>query len=237
MLPKINHPLFDVEVPSLKKNIKMRPMLVREEKILLMAKEGNDQSDIFSSVQQVVTNCIEDKTIVIDNLTIFDLEYLFLKLRSYSVSNKTKVSYRDNEDEKIYDFDIDLNDVKIIFPETVTENNIKINDTIGIKLKYPPATLYGNKDFINAQGESMFQLLVINSIEMIYDGDKIIDPKKEDQNELTQFVESLGINDYEKIKKFFEDLPKLNYEIKYTNKKGTERVILLSNLNDFFTLG
>ena len=97
-LPKIQHPLFDCVVPSTNKKIKIRPMLVKEEKILLMAKQANDRSDQINALKQVVNNCIAE-TLDIDNLALFDLEYIFTKIRAASVSNTVKLSYKDNEDE------------------------------------------------------------------------------------------------------------------------------------------
>ena len=116
-LPKLTHPMFDVVVPSSKKVIKIRPMLVKEEKILLMAKTSDDPSEILSAVKQVVNNCIVDSDIDVEKFPLFDVEYIFIKIRSYSVSNISKVSYRDNEDNKVYDFEVDLEKVNVVFPE------------------------------------------------------------------------------------------------------------------------
>jgi len=116
-LPKITHPMFDVIIPSTKTKIKIRPMLVKEEKILLMAKNGEEETEILAAVNQVVNNCIITDGIDVDKLALFDVEYLFVKIRAVSVSNVSKVSYKDNEDEKIYDFEVDLNNVEVKFPE------------------------------------------------------------------------------------------------------------------------
>ena len=98
ILPKISYPVYDVEIPSTKMPIKVRPMLAKEEKILLMAKETADDNEILLSIKQVVNNCILANNIDIDKLTIFDIEFLFIKLRAWSVSNMSEVSYRDAED-------------------------------------------------------------------------------------------------------------------------------------------
>jgi len=112
-LPKIDYPLYNISIPSLRKTYRFRPFLVKEEKILLMAKESKNQSDIFSAIKQVATNCCVDN-IDLNKLPLYDLEYIFLKLRSFSVDNIIKISYKDLEDEKIYDFNVDLNEVEIV---------------------------------------------------------------------------------------------------------------------------
>jgi hypothetical protein len=139
-LPKINHPLFKLTIPSIKKDVRFRPFLVKEEKILLMAKTAGNDADIILAIKQIVNNCAAD-AINIDKMTIFDLEYLFLKIRSQSVNNVVEVSYRDFEDDKVYDFQVDLEKVTMKQPEKVS-NNIKTGKNSGIILKYPEASLY-----------------------------------------------------------------------------------------------
>ena len=107
-LPKITHPTSDVTIPSNKKKIRIRPLLVREEKILLMAKETKDETDILVALKQVVNNCIITPNIDINDFTIFDLEYLFIKIRCFSIGNITNVAYVDNEDEKTYNFSVHI---------------------------------------------------------------------------------------------------------------------------------
>lgn len=234
-LPKISHPMFDVVIPSMKKKIKIRPMLVKEEKILLMAKSGEDDKEILAAVKQVVNNCIVTADIDIDKLALFDIEYLFVKIRSVSVSNVSKVSYRDNEDGEIYDFEVELEKVEVQFPEKI-EKNIPINETTGIMMKYPEASLYSDEEFLKSNPEEMIDNLILRCIDKIYDGDEMYDPKTFSQNEIKDFVEQLDVNTYEKMRQFFTNIPKLYYIIKYTNKLGNDRSIEMSALTDFFTL-
>ena len=116
-LPKISYPTYTIKVPSTKKNVKFRPFLVKEEKLLLMAKESENNADILQSIKQIVNNCCLDENFDNEKLTIFDLEYIFIKLRAFSVDNIVKVSYKDEEDGQNYDFEVDLNSVEIDFPE------------------------------------------------------------------------------------------------------------------------
>ena len=235
-LPKINTPMFDFVIPSSKKKIKIRPMLVKEEKILLMAKESGENGDILNAIKQVVNNCIIDSDIDIDKFPIFDLEYLFIKIRSISVSNTTKVSYRDNEDDKIYDFEVDLDKIQIVFPESI-EKRIMISDDTGIALKYPDASLYSDNIFINNSETEVFEMMALNCIEKIFSGDEIYSPKDYTKEELMEFLENMDINSFNKFREFTNNLPKMEYVIKYNNALGNERKIVLSSLNDFFTLG
>jgi hypothetical protein len=263
-LPKIDVPTFELEIPSTKQKVKMRYMRVKEEKILLMAKEGSDPGEILNSVKQVVQNCIveafDPKSFDLDNLAIFDIEFLFLRLRAQSVSDKAEVAYIDNDEvatameeipggDKKYDlemakaqraatytFNIDLNTVDVQFPEKL-EKNVKVNDKVGVVLRFPPASLYSDKDFMNATGENLVNMLIKKSIETVYEGDKVTEMAKNprEKQELDEWIDSLDVKVYNKLKEFFTNLPHLFYEIKYTNKNGKDRTITLTTLNDFFS--
>lgn len=234
-LPKIEYPITEIEVPSMKKKFKFRPMLVKEEKILLMAKVSEEDTDIFNAVRQVVNNCCIDPSWDIDKISIFDLEYLFLKLRSISIGNTTEVSFRDNEDNNVYDFTIDLDQIEVKFPENV-DKTIKINELAGFTLRYPPATLYADKEFLKLEANQIFDKLVIECIDKIFDGEQIYESSLYQKKELEEFIEGLPMKSYDKIREFFNNVPSMKHEITYNNSNGTERKIVLRNLNDFFTL-
>lgn len=233
MLPKLNHPIHNIEVPSLKKKKNFRPFLVKEEKILLMAKESDDSNDILVAVKQIVNNCSLDPNFNIDDLALFDLEYIFLQLRAVSVDDVLTVSYRDNQDEKIYDFDIKLKDIKIDIPKE-TKNIIKITDDIGMIMKYPSTKLYEDKEFLNEKDEQIFKLIV-RCVDKIYKGDEIYDLRDYSSSEIEDFLENLSVKVFEQVQTFFENCPKLHHTIKYKNSLGIERTIELNSLNDFFT--
>ena len=232
-LPKIDYPIYNILVPSLKKEFKFRPFLVKEEKILFMAKESENEADVFNAIKQIATNCSLEKTLNIDDIAIFDLEYIFLKLRAISVDNKIKISYRNPEDDKVYDFDVDLNDVKITIPEKVN-NVIKINEKIGLILKYPSASLYSDYEFLNLQKDHLFEL-IIRCIDKIFFEDEIFEAKNFQKKELEEFLENLSVKVFEDVKNFFENSPKLIHEINYKNSLGNDSKIVLSSLNDFFS--
>lgn len=234
-LPKIEYPITDITVPSLKKKFKFRPMLVKEEKILLMAKSSEDDNDIFNAVLQVVNNCAVEDGFDVTKLAIFDLEYLFLKIRASSIGETTDVSFRDTEDEKVYDFTIDLNTIEVVFPEN-TKNTIQISDNSGFTLRYPPATLYSDKEFLSLEPSKVFDRLVLECIDKIFDGEQTYQASMYKKEELQEFVDGLPVKTYDTVREFFMNVPSMKHEIKYTNKMGSERSIVLRNLSDFFIL-
>lgn len=232
-LPKIEYPVYSIKIPSLKKDHKFRPFLVKEEKLLLMAKESNNTTDILTAIKQIVNNCSLDKNLNIDKLALFDLEYIFLKLRAVSVDNVVKVGYKDIEDEKIYNFEINLDDVKVVYPKS-TNNNIKITGDTGIIMKYPSAALYDDKEFMNLEKDYMFEL-IIRCIESIYVGEEIYEAKSYKKQELVEFLENLNIKIFQDIQTFLVNVPKMEYKIEYENSLGNKREIVLNSLNDFFS--
>jgi hypothetical protein len=235
-LPKISHPLFDVTIPSNNKTIKIRPMLVKEEKILLIAKSGGDPRDALSAVKQVVNNCILDDKINVDNLTTFDIEYLFVKIRAYSISNISKVAYIDSEDNETYDFEVNLDDVIVKFPENI-DKKIKVNDDITVIMKYATASLMTDENFTQTDINKYFDMLIAYCIDKIYEGDEEFDLKDVSKEELQKYLEEeFDPVSYDKMRKFVMNMPRLHYEINYTNSKGTERQIPMTSLVDFFTL-
>ena len=233
-LPKIDYPVYKIKIPSLKKETQFRPFLVKEEKLLLMAKESDNSSDILSAIKQIINNCSIDSKFDINKLALFDLEYVFLKLRSISVDNMVKVSYKDNEDKKVYDFEIDLNKIEVKFSEKI-DNNIKITNKSGIIMKYPSAELYDDKEFLSLDKDYMFELIV-RCIDTIYYEDQVYSSKDYKKEDLNEFLESLDIKTFDKIQQFLLSVPRMEHKIQYKNSLGNEREIVLSSLNDFFTL-
>lgn len=233
-LPKIEHPTFLIEIPSTKKKVLFRPFLVKEEKMLLMAKTSNEESDMLLAIKQIINNCSLDDEFDVNNLSLFDMEYVFLKIRAYSVSDTIEVSYKDLEDEKTYTFEVDLNKIEIDWPKKVS-STIKLTETAGMTLKYPKASLYEDKEFLQS-GEDTFFQLIVRCIDKIYDGDEVYDAKNYTNAELTGFIEDLDVKVFEEVKNFMVNQPTLFYTIKYKNSLGNDRTIELRTLTDFFTL-
>lgn len=239
-LPKITHPTIELEIPSTKQKIKVRPMLTKEEKLLLMAKETQSAEEILSSVKQVVNNCIVTEGIDIDSLAIFDLEYLFIKLRSYSINNIVKVAYIDNEDQQNYEFEVNLDEVDIKYPDNEFKDKkgllIKVDDNVSFQLRYPKASLYSNKDFMSMTGATMVEFLARQCIDTVYTKNSAHPFKDETEEAQIAFITDLPIKTYEKVREFLGSLPSLYHVIHYKNSKGSDRKIEMNTLNDFFTL-
>jgi len=232
MLPKIQHPTFEVELPTTKERVRMRPMLVKEEKILLMGKQADSRRERLDAVRQIVNNCLTTK-VDIDNITMIDLEWMFIKLRSSSVSNISAVSYRDNEDDKVYEVSVDLDKVEFKTNGDAT-NVIRLDDSISIVLKYPTVGVYVDPDFYELDEDGMFDRIVSSSIDKIFVDDVGHSPSSYSKEELTEFINELPASAYSTIRDFYSGMPSLFYEVRYTNSLGTERIIPLVTLDDFF---
>jgi hypothetical protein len=234
-LPKISYPTLSITLPSDKKSYSFRPMLVKEEKLLLMAKVSEESTDILAAIKQVVNNCCLDPTFDIDKIPLYILEYIFVRLRGFSIGDNIKVSYRDLEDQKIYDFEVDLKKVEVKYPETV-DNKVTITPTSGIVLQYPPASVYSDKTFLKSEGDEAFYRLIVRCISQIYDGDSVFEGRDFSEDDLLEFLEMMDIKSFEKIRDFMANLPSLYYKIEYKNSAGNDKVIELTTLSDFFTL-
>ena len=234
-LPKISHPTFELTLPSNGKKIKLRPFLVKEEKVLLMASQSEDTDEILNSLKQVISNCIIESDIELDELATFDIEYIFLKLRSRSVNNIIKLRYKDNEDKKSYDLELNLDDVEVKTFED-HNNKIEINKEIGFTMKYPKVSITEKLKDAKNQTDVFFETLK-SSIDIIYDGKNEYNALDSSDEELEEFIQDLDVKTFNKIQKFYETIPRLYHELKYTNSLGNERVVRLETLNDFFTLG
>lgn len=234
-LPVLVHPLFDVIIPSTKKVIKLRPMLVKEEKILLIAKESGTNKDIYQAIKQIVHNCLSGTNYPVDKLTLFDLEFIFLKLRAISVSNVVKVIYKDAEDKNDYPFEVKLDDLEVKFSDKYLEKIATAADA-GFVCKYPTAEIYASPIFANAEAKEvdLVEELVIHSVESYFQGETIFKFSENKKEDIKAFIENLPISVYDKLKENVLELPKLHYEFKYKNALGNDRVITMSSLSDFF---
>jgi len=234
--PKIDKPILTIKNPADQKDRRFRPFTVKEEKLLMIAKASDELSDILLAIKQVVANCSLDD-LDVETLPIFALEYFYLKLRAASVSNVISVTYEDAEDEKQYSFKINLDEVKVEAPgDKAGSNKIVLGPDVGIVLQYPPASIYGDKEFTQLSEEAMLFELVKKCIVSAWQGDAVFETKNETEEELTTFVESLDIEAFNKIQAFLQATPKMHYVLKYKNSLDHERTITLSSLSDFFAL-
>lgn len=234
-LPKLLHPTFSLVLPSTKKRINFRPFLVKEEKILLIAQASDDKADIVKAIKQVVQNCITDSDVDINDFTTFDLEYFFIKLRARSVQNIIKLSYKDKEDKKIYDVEVNLDEIEVKEKETV-KNTIELSPTTGLLMRYPKISITDDLEKITDPVEFNFSI-VQACIECVYDGDKIYKLSEHTKDEVKEFINGLDVKTYQSIQQFIDAMPSIEHIVSYKNSKGKEVKIILRTLTDFFSLG
>lgn len=233
-LPVIQHPVFNLTLPSTQQKIHFRPFLVKEEKILLIAQSSGEQADVLQAVKQVITNCITDPDVNVNDFTTYDLEYFFIKLRSKSIQNIIKLIYRDNEDDQLYDVQVDLEEVEVKKGPDISDV-LEVNDRTKIKLKHPRISLMNQAEELDGVDFNFF--IVQSCIDKIIVDDIGHDPSIYSLAELTEFVDNLPVPAYQHIQQYIESMPKIEHEVKYTNSTGKEVRIVLRTLTDFFTLG
>tara|TARA_B100001093_G_scaffold517427_1_gene598945 strand:- start:5163 stop:5876 length:714 start_codon:yes stop_codon:yes gene_type:complete len=232
-LPKIDQPLFNLTIPSTKEQIRVRPFLVKDEKILLIALESNDQIQILTAIQQIVQNCIQGD-VDVTNLPTFDLEYLFVRLRNISVGNVVKLSFLDDSvgdgGEQI-NYELDLEDVNVIFPDE-PNNIIDIDDTYKLQMKYPSFTTISKIGSADMNTDNSFKFIT-ECIDKLFTNEEVWVLSDSTTTEKTTFLEGLSVETFKKINQFFEDAPKLKHTIKYQTRDGIKERTL-QGLTDFF---
>lgn len=234
-LPIVSHPTFYLTLPSTQQNISFRPFLVKEEKILLVAQAGGDQADIVRAIKQVISNCITTPNVDVDKFTTFDLEYFFIKLRAKSVQNLITLSYRDNEDNKVYDVEVNLDEVEIKRDKEASDV-INVSPTTTIKLRYPQISIMDKVEDIEDPVEFNFAIMQA-CIDTVTDNGQVFNVSEFTTEEVREFLDSLDVKSYKDIQTFIEAMPHIEHVITYRNSNDKEVKIVLKTLTDFFTLG
>jgi hypothetical protein len=238
-LPKIDTPIYELDLPLSKKHVRFRPFLVKEQKNLLMAMESGDSKSIEQNVKQVLNNCTVTENIDIEKLPVLDVEYYFLNLRARSVGEVVENKYRcDNQVDgsacgNIMETSINLLDIKI---EGVKENDdvIQLTDTISIKLKYPEFSVINKLSKLTDVSDIAFEMIA-DSVEYIFDGEQFYYAKETTTEELVEFIESLNQQQFAKIEDFFANLPKLEKKIEMKcSRCGFEHRLDVEGLESFF---
>jgi hypothetical protein len=233
-LPVIQHPVFSLTLPSTKQK-DFRPFLVKEEKILLVAQASGEQGDVVRAVKQVVANCILSKDVRVDDFTTFDLEYFFIKLRSKSVQNVIKLTYRDREDDKLYEVDVDLEQVEVKYPDEMIKK-VKVTDEVSLALRYPRVHIIDTMTGVDNDVDFNFLIMracidkiIVNGVEQ--------DPSESTEEELQQFVDSFSVPVYQQLQQHITSMPKIEHTVSYVNSNEKKVEITLRTLTDFFSLG
>ena len=236
-LPKITTPTYELELPSTDEKVRFRPFLVKEEKILLIAMENDSQEEMLNAIKQIIMNCTFDK-INVEKLPLFDLEYIFLQLRAKSIGEISKFRILCPDDKKTYaDVEIDLTKVTVEVDDG-HDNKIIIDDKkqLGIVLSYPSVALFKTANLISNDVKAVFDLIV-QCVDHIFEGEKIYPAKDLQEEEITQFLDELPQKSFEKIRNFFETMPRIKHEIEIENPKTkVKSKIVLQGLQDFFEL-
>jgi hypothetical protein len=238
-LPKIDSPVFELDLPLSKKHIRYRPFLVKEQKNLLMAMEADDSETIERNVRQVLNNCTITEGINIDTLPVIDVEYYFIQLRAKSVGEVIENDYIcSNEVDgkqcggKMKGV-LNLLDIKVDIDPNL-KDTIQLTDKISIKLKYPQFSLVEKLSDKETAVDIAFEV-VLESIEYIYDGEQYYYAHETPKQELLEFLESLNQDQFSKIEEFFEKLPTMNKNIQMKcGKCGFDHVIEMEGLESFF---
>ena len=234
-LPKLNTPTYELEIPSTDEKIKFRPFLVKEEKILMMALETKDNAQIISAVKDIVSECTFNK-LNISTMPMFDVEYIFLQIRSKSVGEVSKVKILCPDDKKTYtNVEIDLNEVKVQVEDEHT-NKIELTDSMGMIMTYPNIDSFSDNGIQNINASNMLDVIGTCILQIYEDkGEKVYEAKDQTKKELVEFIEQLNTKQFQDVQKFFDTMPRLKHTIKVKNPKTKKTSdVTLSGLNDFF---
>ena len=234
-LPKLNTPTYELEMPSTDEKIQFRPFLVKEEKILMIAMESGKNADIVNAVKEIVSACTFDK-INISNIPMFDVEYIFLKIRSKSVGETSKLKILCPDDKKTYaNVEVNLEEVQVQVGDDHT-NKIDLGSGKGIIMTYPSVDSFLESGIQNITASNMLDMIGSCILQIYEDkGEKVYEAKDQTKKELSEFIESMNTGQFKDIQKFFDTMPRLKHKVKVKNPKTKkESEVTLQGLNDFF---
>ena len=234
-LPKINTPEYTLVIPSTDEEIKYRPFLVKEEKILLVAQETGTDKATYEAIRTIINSCTLNH-IDVDKLPLFDMEYIFLNIRAKSVGEvaKLKVKCPDDEETEV-EVEVDLTKIKVEMDEK-HDARIKLTDDIGVLMSYPNFGTVSQQSDIK-EGSDTEQLfdMISGCIYQIWHGEETYDAMDYSDKDLKEFLDSLNHEQFEKLQTFFETMPSLKQDIEVTNPKtNVTSTLTLQGLNSFF---
>ena len=227
-LPKLNTPVYEAILPSTDKVIKFRPFLVKEEKVLLTAMEDGSQTALMNEIKTILKNCVQGN-LDVERLPLFDIEYLFLKLRSKSIGEISEIGLKctDTECGGVNQLSINMDEIEVTKPEG-HNRKIMISDDVGVMMSYPVMKTSGIT-------EEDGMAIVKDCIEMIFTEEETHERDSFSSKELDEFIDSMDTKQFAKIKEFFDTMPKLQHTINYKCEKcGEDKEITLQGLDSFF---
>lgn len=233
MLPTLNHSTYTLKIPSTGKEIKYRPFLVKEEKTLMMAAESKDTKAITNATCDIIQACVLNENINPKELTSFDVEYIFLKIRGKSVGETIDFNIKCEECSKTTPVSLNLDDIVLEIDGKDLNKKVMITDSIGVELK---AISFGDAIKLSqAKVEDRFETTIKSCLASIFDNENVYDIKDVNDKELSEWISNLSQRDLKEIEKFVLQLPKLSHTINYKCIHcGHEGSIELEGLEDFF---
>ena len=233
-LPKLNVPKYKTTLPSTGKVVNYRPFLVKEEKLLLIATETGNQSDLVRAIKEILSNCTDLKDV--NSLSTFDLEFLFLKIRTKSVGENVEVTVTCPDDgETEVAVSIPLDEINVV-KDKKHKTELKLSDEIIITMGYPSVETFVTMNFETEQSQvdQLFEMAA-SCIETIADANQVYECKDATKKELLEFFDQLSTKQFVMIQEFFETMPKLSHTLKVTNPNtGVESEVVLEGLASFF---
>ena len=236
-LPKIATPTYELELPSSGQTIQYRPFLVKEEKLLVLALEGEDVKEITTAIKNVIKSCIQTKGIKVDTLPTFDIEYLFLNIRGKSVGEDLEVKLLCPDDNETYvPVKVLIDDIKVVKSDEHTKQ-IKLDSNLMMEMKYPSLAEFIKNNFDFGQDANMDQSfdLIASCIDKIYNEEEVWAAADCTKKEITSFLDQMNSSQFKEIETFFETMPKLSHTVKFKNPKTkVENEVVLEGLSSFF---
>ena len=243
-LPKVSTPTYELTIPSSGEKVSYRPFLVKEEKTLLMAMESKDTAAMTKAMQDIITSCT-DGEVKPKDLAPYDLEFFFLQLRGRSVGEIIEVKAprppnfeaccKEATEEDVCKLSINIDDITVDTSK-IKPSEIEISDTIGVKMKFPEIDAIQKYSSIEGEMKSsdIFKL-IIDCIDYIWDGDEIFKAKDSTKKELNEFLDSLNTQQFNKVREFFESMPRLTHDVEWTcSKCGKSKTLTLTGIDAFF---
>ena len=233
-LPKVALPTYELEIPSNGKKIKYRPFVVKEEKLLLLALESEDEKQIEDATRTLLKNCIQSR-VKLEDLAIFDLEYIFLQIRAVSVGEIVEMLLTCEDDgETQVKYNLNLTTVQVIKSENHS-NKIMLSDSMGLILKYPSFEEFVKVSIVGKDTSDQVIEIMGKCIDQIFDGEEVYDSSTTSKKEFVEFIEGLTNKQFEKVQEFFSEMPVLKHEIKLKNPNtGVENSFVIQGLSNFF---
>ena len=233
-LPKSIRPEYSTTIPSSGKRIKYQPFTVKEEKVLILAAETQDPDEITNAITNIIESCVSSPSdFKVDDLALYDIEYLFLKSRSKSVGEKIQLTITDPDDPTYsVDHELDIDKIKVVKDENHSDI-IKLDEDVTIKMKYPDITFFNNGYDLSDISGSID--LISKCIAQIVAGEEVFNRSDMTDAEVVEWVEGLTQSQFKEIINFFSTMPKLSHTVTLKNKNtGKNFTVKLEGLQDFF---